>query len=139
LDRADTESGWCGPISARAHLGQSHGAAGNWTKAGLISSFARAILGNEDSMDDCRPVFYMFDQADHCWQICAARVRATRVKSQILGQWKRKSTVRQIGLNDRPIGRSGLAPDGSDFKRRDFDFERRELIIDRQRCFWSLH
>jgi hypothetical protein len=27
-------------------------------------------------------VIYMFDQADHCRQICAARVRATRVKSQ---------------------------------------------------------
>jgi hypothetical protein len=109
--------------------------AGNWDQGWQL---CRAILGNEDSMG-CRPVIYMFDQADHCWQICAARVRPTRVKSQILGRWKRKSTVRQIGLNDRPIGRSSLAPDGSDFKRRDFDFERRELIIDRQRCFWSLH
>jgi len=70
---------------ARAHLGQSYGDAGNWTKAGLIgfdSSLARAIRGNEGSMDGCRPVINMFDQADHRRQICAARVRATRVKSQ---------------------------------------------------------
>ena len=44
-----------------------HGAAGNWTKVGLIrfdSNFARAILGNEDSMDDCRSVIYMLPRAD---------------------------------------------------------------------------
>jgi hypothetical protein len=70
---------------ARGHMGQSYSAAGNWTKASLIvfdSSFARAIRGNEGSMDGCRSVTYMFDQADHRRQICIARVRATRVESQ---------------------------------------------------------
>src|SRR5919204_4917956 len=100
---------------ARAHLRQSYSAASNWTKAGSIGfdgSFARAICGNEGSMDRCRPVIYMFDQADHRWQICAARVRASRVETQILGRWERKPAASQIGLNDRPGGRLGLAPDG---------------------------
>jgi hypothetical protein len=46
-------------------MGQSYGTAGNWTEAGLIgidSSLARAIRGNEGSMDGCRPVLNMFDQ-----------------------------------------------------------------------------
>jgi hypothetical protein len=100
---------------AGAHLGQSHGAAGNWTKAGFIgfdSSLARAIRGNEGSMDGCRPVIYMFDQADHRRQICPARVRASGVEPQILKRWERKPAVGQIGLDDRPGSRSGLAPDG---------------------------
>jgi hypothetical protein len=103
------ESGWCGPISA-PRLGQSHGAASNWTKVGLIrfdSSFARAILGNEDSMDGCRPVIYMFDQADHLLANLRRSGAGNAGEIANIGRWKRKSAVRQIGLNDRshrPVG-----------------------------------
>jgi hypothetical protein len=100
---------------ARAHLRQSHGAANNGTKAGLIgldSSLARAFRGNEGSMDGCRPVIYMFDQADHRRQICAARMQASGVEPQILRRWEREPAVGQIRLDDRPGGRSRLAPGG---------------------------
>jgi hypothetical protein len=110
----------------RHTCGHSRGAAGFPASPGARSDTDRHrgwlrsnFVARERQEDDYRPITPSI-QGMSVTRIsfstsnpCAARVRATRVKSQILGQWKRKSTVRQIGLNDRPIGRSGLAPDVS--------------------------
>jgi hypothetical protein len=109
-----------------------------WAGAGDRMNFQN--MPRDNQIRDClvAPPGYLIIDVDlsqiEC-RVLNAMARQTDVLEALANPERDVYAELATKLYGRPITKKT----GSDFKRRDFDFERRELIIDRQRCFWSLH